>query len=76
MPSTIVVDCLLPTGVVVPLNCVRDWTLETIKGEFFVSESQLSVLLPVVGGLCNRILFNLYQSTCGLLQRITLCLII
>ncbi|GAB6018709.1 Phosphatidylinositol 4,5-bisphosphate 3-kinase catalytic subunit alpha isoform [Chamberlinius hualienensis] len=31
MPATVVVDCLLPTGVVIPLNCLRDSTLETIK---------------------------------------------
>lgn len=31
MPTQIDVDCLLPTGIILPLRCNRDATLETIK---------------------------------------------
>ncbi|XP_071510184.1 phosphatidylinositol 4,5-bisphosphate 3-kinase catalytic subunit alpha isoform-like [Diadema antillarum] len=31
MPSKILVECLLPTGIMVPLECVREATLETVK---------------------------------------------
>lgn len=36
MPSQIVVDCLLPTGVLVPLLCNRDATLEKVKADLWV----------------------------------------
>ncbi|XP_065568407.1 phosphatidylinositol 4,5-bisphosphate 3-kinase catalytic subunit alpha isoform-like [Artemia franciscana] len=35
MPSTIVVDCLLPTGIIIPLSCQRNWKLEEIKGNLW-----------------------------------------
>lgn len=35
MPATIIVDCLLPTGVIIPLSCVRDATLESIKNDLW-----------------------------------------
>ncbi|KAK7093438.1 phosphatidylinositol 4,5-bisphosphate 3-kinase catalytic subunit alpha isoform-like [Littorina saxatilis] len=35
MPSQIVVDCLLPTGILVPCLCNRDATLETIKADLW-----------------------------------------
>ena len=35
MPLTIKVDCLLPTGVIVPLDSNRDDTLEQIKVELW-----------------------------------------
>lgn len=31
MPATIVVDCLLPNGIIVQLSCLRDSTLDSIK---------------------------------------------
>lgn len=36
MPHTIMVDCLLPTGVIVQLNCPRNSTLESIKDHLWV----------------------------------------
>ncbi|XP_076472757.1 phosphatidylinositol 4,5-bisphosphate 3-kinase catalytic subunit alpha isoform-like [Babylonia areolata] len=36
MPSKIVVDCLLPTGVLVPCECNRDATLEVIKANLWM----------------------------------------
>lgn len=36
MPSQIVVDCLLPTGILVPCLCSRDATLEMIKADLWV----------------------------------------
>ncbi|KAH9490074.1 Phosphatidylinositol 4,5-bisphosphate 3-kinase catalytic subunit alpha isoform [Bulinus truncatus] len=36
MPQQVDVDCLLPTGVIVPLLCARDSTLESIKKELWV----------------------------------------
>ncbi|KAK6177652.1 hypothetical protein SNE40_015711 [Patella caerulea] len=35
MPSQVLVDCLLPTGIIVPIQCNRDVTLERIKGELW-----------------------------------------
>ncbi|CAG5126160.1 unnamed protein product, partial [Candidula unifasciata] len=35
MPQQVEVDCLLPTGVLVPLICTRDSTLETIKKDLW-----------------------------------------
>lgn len=35
MPPTIVVDCLMPTGIIIPLTCVRDATLETVKNDLW-----------------------------------------
>ncbi|XP_054919880.2 phosphatidylinositol 4,5-bisphosphate 3-kinase catalytic subunit alpha isoform-like [Dermacentor andersoni] len=35
MPNTIVVDCLLPTGIIIPLSCSRDATLESIKEDLW-----------------------------------------
>lgn len=35
MPQMITVDCLLPNGVIVPLRCYRDSTLDAIKGELW-----------------------------------------
>lgn len=35
MPQTIVVDCLLPTGIIIPLSCTREATLEKIKAELW-----------------------------------------
>ncbi|KAI8795508.1 phosphatidylinositol 4 5-bisphosphate 3-kinase catalytic subunit alpha isoform-like isoform X2 [Biomphalaria glabrata] len=36
MPQQVDVDCLLPTGVIVPLLCSRDSTLETIKKDLWL----------------------------------------
>lgn len=33
MPPMIVVDCLLPNGVLIPLSCMRDAPLNTIKSK-------------------------------------------
>ncbi|ESO91490.1 hypothetical protein LOTGIDRAFT_205708 [Lottia gigantea] len=35
MPSQVLVDCLLPTGVIVPIQCNRDVTLERAKFELW-----------------------------------------
>ncbi|GIY18285.1 hypothetical protein CDAR_473592 [Caerostris darwini] len=35
MPPTITVDCLMPTGIIIPLICVRDATLETVKSDLW-----------------------------------------
>ena len=35
MPKLVLVDCLLPNGVLVPLRCPRDTPLEIIKGELW-----------------------------------------
>ena len=35
MPSTILIDCLLPNGVIIQLKCFRDSTLEKIKVELW-----------------------------------------
>ncbi|XP_064459270.1 phosphatidylinositol 4,5-bisphosphate 3-kinase catalytic subunit alpha isoform-like [Ornithodoros turicata] len=35
MPNTVMVDCLLPTGVIIQLNCARDATLESIKDDLW-----------------------------------------
>lgn len=35
MPPTFTVDCLMPTGIIIPLTCVRDATLETVKCKYF-----------------------------------------
>ena len=35
MPQRITVDCLLPNGVIIPLNCYRDSLLEHIKSELW-----------------------------------------
>ena len=35
MPSQIVVDCLLPAGIIVPCLCNRDATLEAIKADLW-----------------------------------------
>lgn len=35
MPSQIFVDCLLPTGIIVPLQCNRDATLEVVKADLW-----------------------------------------
>ncbi len=32
MPSSVIVDCLLPTGVLIQLSCLRDAPLNLIKG--------------------------------------------
>ena len=32
MPSSVVVDCLLPNGILIPLPCLRDAPLNFIKG--------------------------------------------
>ncbi|XP_064642424.1 phosphatidylinositol 4,5-bisphosphate 3-kinase catalytic subunit alpha isoform-like isoform X2 [Lineus longissimus] len=35
MPAQVTVDCLLPNGIIVPISCTRDTTLETIKTELW-----------------------------------------
>ena len=35
MPQSITVDCLLPNGVIIPLNCYRNALLETIKSKLW-----------------------------------------
>lgn len=35
MPSTFTVDCLMPTGIIIPLTCVRDATLGTVKTDLW-----------------------------------------
>jgi hypothetical protein len=35
MPAQVTVDCLLPNGIIVPIGCTRDTTLETIKTELW-----------------------------------------
>ncbi|OQR66852.1 hypothetical protein BIW11_13889, partial [Tropilaelaps mercedesae] len=35
MPQEITVDCLLPTGIIVPLGCVREATLAQVKASLF-----------------------------------------
>ena len=32
MPSSVIVDCLLPNGIIIPLPCMRDAPLNLIKG--------------------------------------------
>jgi len=33
MPSSVIVDCLLPNGILIQLACVRDAPLNVIKGK-------------------------------------------
>lgn len=40
MPSQVVVDCLLPTGIIVPCLCNRDATLETIKADLWAESKK------------------------------------
>jgi phosphatidylinositol-4,5-bisphosphate 3-kinase len=40
MPSLIVVDCLLPTGILVPCTCNRDATLEVIKADLWLESKK------------------------------------
>ncbi|XP_074655826.1 phosphatidylinositol 4,5-bisphosphate 3-kinase catalytic subunit alpha isoform-like [Tubulanus polymorphus] len=35
MPTLVTVDCLLPNGIIIQLNCNRDATLETIKADLW-----------------------------------------
>lgn len=36
MPPQVSVDCLMPTGVIIPIGCARDATLERIKTDLFI----------------------------------------
>lgn len=36
MPQEITVDCLLPTGIIVPLGCIREATLAQVKTNLFL----------------------------------------
>ena len=50
MPELIYVDCLLPNGILIPLNCRRDASLETIKEELW---KVLFVGIDFNFGLCQ-----------------------
>jgi phosphatidylinositol-4,5-bisphosphate 3-kinase len=45
MPSSVLVDCLLPNGIVIQLGCVRDAPLNVIKGKLtmFIPIENLSI---------------------------------
>ena len=49
MPSQILVDCLLPTGILVPLLCNRDSTLEAIKVDLWLESKKF----PLHWKLCS-----------------------
>ena len=36
MPTQVLVDCFMPTGVIIPLRCNRDATMERIKSDLWV----------------------------------------
>ncbi|XP_067658198.1 phosphatidylinositol 4,5-bisphosphate 3-kinase catalytic subunit alpha isoform-like [Haliotis asinina] len=40
MPSQVPVDCLLPTGIIVPMLCNRDATLEKIKTDLWIESKK------------------------------------
>lgn len=46
MPSSVLVDCLLPNGIVIQLGCVRDAPLNVIKGKLtmFIRIENLSIV--------------------------------
>ena len=60
MPQLVVVDCLLPNGVIVPLRCPRDSPLEMIKGELW-REAQNYPLFHVLQDAASYIFVSITQ---------------
>lgn len=48
MPSSVIVDCLMPNGIIIQLACVRDAPLNVIKGKVSIlkkkNRSNLAIL--------------------------------
>ena len=60
MPQLVLVDCLLPNGVIVPLRCPRDSPLEMIKGELW-REAQNYPLFHVLQDAASYIFVSITQ---------------
>ena len=66
MPQLVIVDCLLPNGVIVPLRCPRDSPLEVYLKERKVKNSQIPNLKPKKN---LKKIPNLYNySNCAIYQ--------
>ena len=61
MPQLVVVDCLLPNGVIVPLRCPRDSPLEMIKVELW-REAQNYPLFHVLQDAASYIFVSITQD--------------
>ena len=49
MPSQVAVDCLLPTGIIVPMLSSRDATLEKIKADLWVEAKKYPLFNKLLG---------------------------
>lgn len=61
MPSTIEVDCLMPTGIIIPLICARDATLESIKEDLWDS-AQRYPLFRLLGDPASYIFVSITRD--------------
>ncbi|XP_013776261.1 phosphatidylinositol 4,5-bisphosphate 3-kinase catalytic subunit alpha isoform-like [Limulus polyphemus] len=61
MPPTIIVDCLLPTGIIIPLPCARDATLETVKADLW-TEARHYPLFSRLGDSLSYIFVSITQD--------------
>ena len=61
MPAKISVECLLPTGIIVPLECVREATLENIKALLWKEAKKLP-LSHLLGEASSYIFVTITQD--------------